>query len=279
MRNNRRASRVDHHPQERQQWKRGPLPQRPDAHRRWLRVYICDGGAERRPGSGWSSTVPLPAGHRVPHAGEPRAGPGHGIRRRGTELRVPRQQGGGHQADRRRRPRAFRRGAGEDDFGSAAIIRANSPGRRGTGSPSSTASSPSTTRTTRWNISSNCCINNRSRPSSTSGPHRPAGTSPTQPQQLRPHRCRQGSRVHLRRRTARRPAGTVGPLHAGGKGGLPGHGHDQRLYRGYRPGRGGKPEVRNRPHVQRERPRHLPLRTPCRSPPPPPRPRRPPRPR
>ena len=75
---------------------------------------------------------------------------------------------------------------------------------------------------------------------------------PTQPQQLRPHRCRQGSRVHLRRRNARRPAAAEGDLDAGGKGGLPGHGHDQRRYRGNRPGRDGKPEVRNRPHVQLE---------------------------
>ena len=44
-----RLARGPSSPQERQRWKRGPLPQRPDAHRRWLRVYICEGGAQHSP--------------------------------------------------------------------------------------------------------------------------------------------------------------------------------------------------------------------------------------
>ena len=133
-----RRARGPSSPQERQRWKRGPLPQRPHAHRRWSqRLQLRrKSGAPARAAGGHLRRL-LPAGHRVPHAGEPRAGPGHGIRRRGTELRVPRQQGRRRQADRRGRSRAFGRGAVEGDFGAAAIIRANSPGRRGTRPPTS----------------------------------------------------------------------------------------------------------------------------------------------
>ena len=99
--------------------------------------------------------------------------------------------------------------------------------------------------------------------------------STLQPQQFRPHLGRRQHRLHLRRRTARRPAGSAGTLHDRRTGGLPGHGHDRRFHGGHLPGRGGMPEVHHCPHVQREGAGGLPPRTPRRTPSCPTRPRRP----
>ena len=51
-----------------------------------------------------------------------------------------------------------------------------------------------------------------------------------QPQLPQPDTVRQQNPLRLGRRTARRPAESAGTLHARGKGGLAGHGHDQRLH-------------------------------------------------